>query len=171
MPRSLTRRASSLVFALLAPAIAACSQPGSAPLDRDAEQREAEAVLNDLHRLASEADFEAYFQLFTPDAVFMGTDATERWSVDDFRGYAATSSGWTYQVTERHLFLDEDGRTAWFDERLENASYGETRGTGVLLRTEGGWKITQYNLSIPVPNELAREVVDRIRELEAGGGE
>jgi hypothetical protein len=164
-----TRRLATPVLALLLTVATGCSAPEAAPLDRAAEAAAAEAVLSDLHRLASEADFGAYFQLFTPDAVFMGTDATERWSVDDFRGYASASSGWTYEMTERNLFLDEDGRTAWFDERLENANYGETRGTGVLLRTEDGWEIAQYNLTIPVPNDLAREFVDRIRELEAGG--
>ena len=48
---------------------------------------------------------------------------------------------------------------AWFDERLENAKIGVCRGTGVLLRTADGWKIAQYNLSVPVPNELMSEVV------------
>lgn len=138
---------------------------GQAP-DVDVERTAVDAVLTDLHTLASAGDFERYFQLFTEDAVFMGTDATERWSVDDFRGYAAASDGWTYQMTERHIFLDDDADTAWFDERLENANYGETRGTGVLVRTPDGWKIAQYNLTIPIPNELAREFVARITETE-----
>lgn len=152
----------------------ACAPPagegpasGTAP-DRDAERTAAEAVLVDLHRLASEGDFDAYFTLFTPDAVFMGTDATERWSVDEFRGYAAGSSGWTYLMTERHVFVDADASTAWFDERLENANYGETRGTGVLVNTDAGWKIAQYNLTIPIPNALAREFAGRIREHTGG---
>jgi hypothetical protein len=59
--------------------------------------------------------------------------------------------------------LAEDGSTAWFDEMLENQSYGTTRGTGVLVRTAGGWKIVQYHLTIPLPNDLARDVVQMIR--------
>ncbi|MDT8342448.1 MAG: nuclear transport factor 2 family protein [Longimicrobiales bacterium] len=130
-----------------------------------------DSVLDALHRLAAEGDFDTYFGLLTPDAVFMGTDATERWSVDEFRGYAAGSSGWTYHTTERHVFVDADGSTAWFDERLHNARYGETRGTGVLVRTPAdGWKIAQYNLTIPVPNALALELVERIREVEGEDG-
>ena len=49
-------------------------------------------------------------------------------------------------------------------ERLDNASLGETRGTGVLLLQEGHWRVAQYNLTIPIPNALAGEVVARIRE-------
>ena len=157
----------ALVPVLLAAACAPPSGDGSdapPPPDPAAERAAAEEVLEALHRLASEGDFDAYFQLFTPDAVFMGTDATERWSVDDFRGYAAGSSGWSYRMTERHVFVDADASTAWFDERLENANYGETRGTGVLRKTPQGWKIVQYNLTIPIPNPLAREFAGRIRE-------
>ena len=53
---------------------------------------------------------------------------------------------------------------AWFDERLDNASYGETRGSGVLRLTEDGWKIEQYVLSFAVPNDAARDVVAVIRQ-------
>jgi ketosteroid isomerase-like protein len=139
-----------------------------APVDAAAERAAVDAILSEFHRLASQGDFGPYFELFTDDAVFMGTDASERWSVEDFRGYASASDGWTYDMTERHIFLDAEANTAWFDERLENARYGETRGTGVLVRTAGGWKITQYNLTIPVPNELALEFVERIRERGTG---
>ncbi len=52
---------------------------------------------------------------------------------------------------------------AWFDERLENASYGEMRGSGVLRLTDDGWKIEQYVLSFAVPNGAARDVVAVIR--------
>ncbi len=110
---------------------------------------------------------EAYSGVFAADAVFLGTDATERWTRDQFMGYAKPyfdqGRGWTYVMVERHVSIAADGATAWFDERLDNASYGETRGSGVLTKESGEWKISQYNLTIPMPNELAREFVDRIR--------
>ena len=31
------------------------------------------------------------------------------------------------------------------------------------------WKIEQYHLTIPIPNELAAEVVERIRESQGSG--
>ncbi len=135
------------------------------------EEDAVSAVLDDIHRLASEADFEGYFNLYTPDAVFMGTDAAERWSIAEFKQYARPAfdrgSGWTYVMTERNIFLSDDGNTAWFDERLENEGFGECRGTGVLVKVDGVWKVSQYNLTVPIPNELLRDFAAQIRALES----
>lgn len=125
------------------------------------------SVLDRFHEAAARADAETYFSLFAPDAVFIGTDATERWSVTEFREFAKPyfdrGKGWTYLPTSRHVELDPDGNTAWFDEMLENDAYGTTRGTGVLMKVDGDWKIAQYHLTIPIPNEIAKDVVKMIR--------
>ncbi len=132
--------------------------------EQDAEAAVA-AVLDDLHAAASEADGDRYFSHFTFDSVFLGTDATERWSKGEFQAFAepyfSQGKGWTYHVRERHVSLAEP--IAWFDEVLDNDSYGECRGTGVLRKTPEGWKIEQYNLTIPIPNELAKDVVAKIK--------
>ncbi len=127
-----------------------------------------EAVLDDFHAAASEADEERYFSHFAVSGMFIGTDAGERWTRDQFRGYAhphfSQGKGWTYDARDRHVTLSADGRSAWFDELLDNAKYGECRGTGVLQRYDGEWKIEQYHLTIPMPNELAEGLVAKIRE-------
>lgn len=127
-----------------------------------------EAVLDSFHDAASKADGKRYFSLLAPDAIYIGTDATERWTVEQFRAFAepyfGSGRGWTYLPSSRHVTLGPDGSTAWFDEILENASYGTTRGTGVLTREAGDWKIAQYHLTIPVPNDLADALVNMIRE-------
>ncbi|WP_420633403.1 nuclear transport factor 2 family protein [Candidatus Palauibacter sp.] len=132
-------------------------------------QAEVSAVLDALHEAASEADFNGYFSLYAREAVFLGTDATERWTRGEFMDYTRArfdaGTGWTYHMLERHITVAPGGRTAWFDERLENAGLGETRGSGVLVMEDGGWKIAQYNLTIPIPNELARDVARQIRAL------
>lgn len=131
------------------------------------DEAAASAVLDAVHRLASEADFEGYFALYTEDAIFLGTDATERWTIADFKRYARPAfdrgTGWTYVMTERHVHVSADGRTAWFDERLQNAAFGECRGTGVLVKQDGNWKVAQYNLTVPIPNDLLRNVAGQIR--------
>lgn len=133
-----------------------------------------EAVLDDFHDAAADADEARYFNHLAASGVFLGTDATERWTKEEFRVYAhphfAQGKGWAYRSTSRHVTLAADGRTAWFDELLENAKYGECRGTGSLQRYGEEWKIEQYNLNIPMPNELAGEFVARIREHAAGDG-
>jgi hypothetical protein len=127
-------------------------------------------VLSTLHRAAADGEGEVYFSLFDEDAIFMGTDATERWTVDDFKAFAepyfSQGRGWTYSMTERHIYLAADGHTAWFDEMLWNDTYGTCRGTGVLLLVEGQWLIVQYNLSIPMPNDLTRDFTARIKEFD-----
>ncbi len=140
---------------------------GEAPASHP-ERRSIEAVLDDWHRAASEADGLRYFGYMSPGAVFLGTDATERWTREEFRVYAearfAAGQGWTYASVERHVFLGSDARTAWFDERLWNEKYGECRGTGTLLKLGGEWKVAHYSLTFPVPNAIAVEVIGRIRE-------
>ncbi len=127
-------------------------------------------TLDALHHFASEADGERYFSLFTDDAVFLGTDATERWPIDEFRKYAmarfSTGVGWSYKPEKRFIYFDKDESTAWFDEVVMNEKYGECRGTGVLEKRGNKWNISHYNLTIPVPNDLLVSLVEMIHEYE-----
>ena len=111
-------------------------------------------VLDDLHHYASEADGVKYFSLFDSDAVFFGTDATERWSINEFKDYALkrfeNGTGWTYYPINRNIYLNND-------------KYGVFRGTGVLIKTNEGWKISQYNLLLPIPNNL---LIDYSKEIK-----
>jgi hypothetical protein len=131
------------------------------------------AVLDALHLAASKADGAAYFGLYTPDAVFIGTDAGERWTMPQFKAYAqpyfSQGKGWTYVARERHVTLApvECRCVAWFDEQLDSQSYGAARGSGALVKTPAGWKVTHYVLSFPIPNDVADEVTDRIKAYEA----
>lgn len=131
-------------------------------------QDAASQTLDRFHQAAAKAQFEEYFSLFAPDGVFIGTDASERWTVAQFKAYAKPhfdkGRGWTYTKVERNITVAADGKHASFDELLDNAGLGRCRGTGVLRLIDGQWRIEQYHLTIPVPNELASEVVKRIRE-------
>ncbi len=137
---------------------------------RDRTRVQIAKVLDDLHEAASVADEDRYFDQFLPDAIFIGTDASERWTVGQLRAYAAapfeTESAWTYEPLDRHITLAPDGLTAHFYERLMNAKYGETRGSGVLRQRAGRWRIAQYVLSFSVPNEAAPAVVQAIQQGE-----
>ena len=124
-------------------------------------------VIDDWHKAAADADESRYFGYAAPEFVFLGTDATERWDLSSFRAFAhpyfAKGKAWTFVPRERHVTLSPAGDVAWFDEKLDSASYGECRGSGVARKIGGSWKIAQYNLTIPIPNELAKEFVARIR--------
>ena len=126
------------------------------------------AVVDDWHKAAADADETRYFRHMTADAVFLGTDSTERWDTKSFREFAhpyfAKGTAWTFTPRERHVMLSPDGNVAWFDEKLDSASYGDVRGSGVLVKEKGQWKIAHYNLTIPIPNDLAKTVVEMIRK-------
>lgn len=151
-------------------AVATDEAPGAkppSPAPTNPEREAVDRVLDALHTAAAEADAERYFGLFTDDGIFFGTDPGERWTVPEFRTWAAPyferDSAWTFVPRDRHVFFGEAGDTAWFDEIAESESYGACRGTGALRKIGGTWKIAQYNLTIPVPNDLAKDLVRKIR--------
>jgi endonuclease/exonuclease/phosphatase family metal-dependent hydrolase/ketosteroid isomerase-like protein len=163
-----------MLTALLAALYALCSLVTPASLRPDDRAAEIGKVLDAWHAAAARADEDAYFAHFTNDAIFMGTDATERWDVPAFRAFAhpyfSRGKAWDFHATERHVSLGADGATAWFDELLATKNLGQCRGSGVVLRVADTWKIAQYNLSIPVPNDLADEFVARIAAYGAPAG-
>ena len=116
--------------------------------------------LNGLHLDAHKGNFESYFDRYSTDAVFLGTDKTERWTIEEFKAYAkpafSDGHGWTYAVIERNW--EGDGNTRWFDEILLNEKLGHCRGTGVVEFINGEWKISHYALTMLVPNSIAAKV-------------
>ncbi|HEX8172627.1 MAG TPA: nuclear transport factor 2 family protein [Thermoanaerobaculia bacterium] len=143
---------------LLLTACATSATPDAASVDR---------TLDAWHAAAARADEPAYFGAMAPEFVFLGTDATERWDRTSFRNFAhpyfAKGTAWTFVPRDRHVIFSPRGDVAWFDEKLDSKSYGECRGSGVLRRDGGEWKIAHYNLTIPIPNELAKSIVETIR--------
>ena len=125
-------------------------------------------VLDDWHLAAARADADLYFSLMAPGAVFLGTDATERWTKDEFRIWAGPyfkkGKAWTFKAVKRHVTYSKDGRIAWFDEELDTPNLGPARGSGVLVKHGKTWRIAQYNLSVPIPNPLMKQVKKEIEE-------
>ena len=117
-------------------------------------------ALTQWHEAASEANFEEYFSLMTEDGVFIGTDPTENWQNKDFRAFSKPyfdrGKAWNFKTLERNIYTEENSDIAWFDELLAT-QMGICRGSGVLKKTEEGWKIAHYVLSITIPNENVEE--------------
>jgi hypothetical protein len=165
----------SAVLALSLLTACASSGPHLAPGHHPREL--ADSTLNAFHAAAANADFERYFANWSDQSVFLGTDAAERWEGKAFKDFAKPhfdkGQGWTYISRERHISFSEDRRTAWFDELLDHEKYGECRGSGVMLwkagsePSQGSWTIVQYNLSFPIPNDLAAEFTGRIKASQS----
>lgn len=158
-------------------------EQGRAGMPRESRERvtmehEVLEVLDALHAAASKADGTAYFALYAPEAVFIGTDAGERWTKEEFRAYAepyfSKGTGWTYVPREgaRHVTVlpGAGGEVAFFEELLESEKYGTCRGTGVVRKIDGEWRVSQYHLTFPVPNDLAEKVTGEIKAWEVRGG-
>lgn len=158
------KRFNALCLALLSLSFAGLSYAESK------DQMAVDKVLNQLHQYASEAKGEAYFGLYHDDAVFIGTDVNERWTLAQFKSYSMPifnqGRGWTYHKRNRHIFISDDRNTAWFDEVLDSESYGTSRGSGVLVKTDAGWKFSQYHLTFPLPNDLAKDFTQKIKDYE-----
>lgn len=123
-----------------------------------------DGLLDAIHHYAAEADWDNYFELYLKKGIFIGTDASEHWDKQTFSNYARPTKGWRYKPTQRKL--TQHGNVIVFDELLVNSSYGECRGTGTLIKTRAGWKVAQYHLSFPIPNEIAKEITQKIKAYQ-----
>ena len=89
-------------------------------------------------------------------------DPTERWTKAEFRAWASPyfkrGRAWTFKAVKRNLAFAAQGRVATFDEALDTPNLGPARGSGVLLREGKAWRIAQYNLSVPIPNDLFKAI-------------
>lgn len=147
----------------------ACGGPGRdhaadapAMADTAAERQAIASMLDAFNRAAATADYDDYFGYFTGDAVFMGTDATEHWDKPAFmawaRPYFDKKTTWDFTAVDRHIYFGPDGGIAWFDELLDTPMK-LCRGSGVVAKQDGTWKIAQYVLSMTVPNDSVKAVV------------
>lgn len=126
------------------------------------EKAKINQALDGWHQAASEANFSAYFNKMAANSIFIGTDASENWTKAEFQVYAKPhfdrGKAWSFKSMKRNIFLNEPGDLAWFNELL-STQMGLCRGSGVLTRIDGQWKIEQYVLSISIPNDLVSKTV------------
>ncbi|WP_109301789.1 nuclear transport factor 2 family protein [Aquimarina sp. AU474] len=126
-------------------------------------------TLDAWHKAAADANFDAYFELMTDDAIFIGTDPTENWSYNDFKAFSKPyfdkGKAWSFSTLQRNIFVKDNATIAWFDELLDT-QMGICRGSGVLLKTPKGWKIKHYVLSIAIPNENVKEITSLKKKFD-----
>lgn len=124
---------------------------------------EIDLLLNQWHKAASNAQLEAFFAPMHPDFVYIGTDATERWTKAEFysfsKPYFDQGKAWDFTLIERKIYFSADGKTAWFNETL-NTWMGVCRSSGVLQKVKKEWKLMHYHLSVAVPNAKIQVFLD-----------
>lgn len=125
-------------------------------------------ILDNWHKAAGKADFDAYFNVLTEDAIYIGTDPTENWNKPAFikfaKPYFDRGKAWNFTALERNIYFSSDKKIVWFDELL-NTQMKICRGSGVLVdEGNGNWKIKHYVLSMTIPNDNTDEVI-KIKSL------
>ncbi|MCD4730055.1 MAG: nuclear transport factor 2 family protein, partial [Bacteroidales bacterium] len=75
--------------------------------------------------------------------------------------YFENGKAWSFVGRERNIYLSEKNNIAWFDEQLEYPG-GVLRGSGVLAKEKNDWKLKHYVLSLPIPNDKFKEVMEVI---------
>ena len=160
-----------LITAIIILLFTACSSPEkSSPVaDTANEEKQIIAMLDSFNRAAAKADYKTYFDFYTDDAIFTGTDATERWDKKQFMAWAKPifdkGRAWDFTALERHIYFDKTGGLAWFDELL-NTQMKICRGSGVVIKQGADWKVQQYILSTTVPNDQLDSVIKMKSHME-----
>ena len=130
------------------------------------QKKNVSKVLDDLNAFAAAADYKNYFDLYAEESTFIGTDATEVWNKKEFmvwsKPFFDKGKAWNFTSLKRNITFSKDGTYAWFDEIIDT-QMKICRGSGVLEKIGGKWKIRQYVLSTTVPND----VIDEVTEMKA----
>jgi len=133
-------------------------------------KEEVNIFMDNWHKAAAEANFDAYFNAMDSDAVYVGTAAEEVWSKTEFanfsKPYFDKGKAWSFKAINRNVYFIENSNIIYFDELLDTWM-GQCRGSGVLqLDSDHQWEIKHYVLSLVVPNEDIKAVVDLIEKGE-----
>jgi len=126
----------------------------TAPVDHQAAINE---LMDNWHLAAATADEDVFFEgTMTEDAIYLGTDASERWLRDELKEWSKQffekDKAWVFKAKQRNIYFSNDGKTAWFEEMLDTWM-GDCRGSGVLELSSEGWQLKHYDLSMLVPND------------------
>jgi len=122
-------------------------------------------LIDNWHQAAVVADEDLFFGSMTRDGIYIGTDASERWTTSEMQVWAQEyfkrDTAWAFTPLERNISLNQEENIGWFDELLDTWM-GTCRGSGVVVKSSNGWKIKHYHLSIAVPNEKVNGYLDLI---------
>jgi len=122
-------------------------------------------LMNDWHLAATNADT-SFFNYLDSNAIYIGTDASERWTKSEFESFALPyfrkGKAWDFKTIERKVYFSDIKDIAWFDETLDTWM-GICRSSGVVCKLKNGeWKIKHYHLSCTVPNNKIKQFIELI---------
>jgi hypothetical protein len=118
--------------------------------------------LDDWHLAATNADYTSYFGAMDESFVFLGTAPGERWEKEAFstfsKPYFDKGKAWDFKASNRVWMFSSNKKMAWFDEDLNTWMEG-CRGSGIVVKKKGEWKLVYYNLTVLIENEKIEEFI------------
>jgi len=128
------------------------------------------AFLDAWHVAAAKADSTGFFGVMSDSSIYIGTDATERWTKQEFMKFAMPyfrkGKAWDFKPYDRDIHFSSDGKLVWFSELL-TTWMGVCRGSGIIRFDGSEWKIDQYHLSVTVPNDIVRDFISLVEKYES----
>jgi hypothetical protein len=130
--------------------------------DNTNSKKQIDSMLDSFNIAAANAEYKSYFNYFTSDATFNGTDATENWDKKAFMVWAKPffdkKTTWNFKSIDRHIYFGKNTDIAWFEELL-NTQMKICRGSGVVVKINNEWKVQQYVLSTTIPNSQLDTII------------
>ncbi len=118
--------------------------------------KELNLIVDQWHISAAKADLTAYTKPMSEKFVFLGTAPGERWNKEAFiifsKPHFDKGKAWDFKPSNRSWEFNADSTVSWFDEDLDTWMKG-CRGSGVMIKEKGDWKIAYYNLTVLIENE------------------
>ena len=141
----------------------------AAPVSDAAYRKQINAFVDEWHDDAAHARL-AYFDKIAPNGIYIGTDKTELWNREQFKAWGKRfferKSAWSFKSVKRNVYMSADRKFIWFDELLDT-QMGPCQASGVIRKTDNGFEIEHYQLSIAIPNEVADKVSKMVKESES----
>ena len=156
----------------------ACTQPNNKSknessqtevADTETNRNQIASMLDSFNIAAATADYDRYFNYYTEDATFNGTDATENWDKKAFmvwaKPYFDKKTTWNFTSIKLNIYFGKNADIAWFEELL-NTQMKICRGSGVVIKQNNEWKVQQYVLSTTIPNSQLDTIIKMKTAIE-----
>jgi len=137
---------------------------------KDEIKQTIDSILTQWHKAAADANYETYMGTMDPNSIFIGTDATEYWTKEQFEAFSKPyfdeGNAWDFKLLKRNIFISKSNDIVWFDETL-NTWMGTCIGSGVFEKNNDQWKMKHYTLSIAAPNDALDTIIKVKRKTDS----
>ena len=121
------------------------------------------SFIDEWHKNAADANADDYFGKFSVNGIFIGTDATELWTINEFYDFAKPyfdkGKAWNFTAKSRNIYYSADSSVIWFEELLDTWM-GDCRSSGVLQVINSELKIEHYQLSVTIDNDKMKQFLE-----------